>query len=329
VTLKVATINATSDAAIFIAMEKGYFRDEGIEIELQEFATSALMIPPLATGQLDVATGAVAAATFNVAVREVPLRIVADKGSTPGPDWDFVSLMVRRDLIELGQVKDYSDLRGMNIASNGSANAGEVVLARALEKGGLSFNDITFAPMTFPDVVTAFANRAIDASVVAEPFTARIETLGTAVRWRGNSVIYGNQEVGVVMYGPGLVNDRQELGRRWMTAYVRGVRDYNDAFGPQRIGRDEVVQALIKYTVVKDPRDYDQMRPAGIDPDGKLVVQSIRDDLRYYEAAGLVKDPVDLSKVVTPPSRNSPSCSSAPTCGKCCLAPHYSAVQYG
>jgi ABC-type nitrate/sulfonate/bicarbonate transport system substrate-binding protein len=92
VTMKVGTINATADAAIFIAMEKGYFRDEGIEIELQEFATSALMIPPLATGQLDVATGAVAAATFNVAVREVPLRIVADKGSTPGPDWDFVLL---------------------------------------------------------------------------------------------------------------------------------------------------------------------------------------------------------------------------------------------
>ena len=58
VTLKVGTINATADAAIFIAMEKGYFRDEGIEIELQEFATSALMIPPLATGQLDIATGA-------------------------------------------------------------------------------------------------------------------------------------------------------------------------------------------------------------------------------------------------------------------------------
>ena len=39
------------------------------------------------------------------------------------------------------------------------------------------------------------------------------------------------------------------------------------------------------------------MRPAGLDPDGKLVVQSIRDDLRYYERAGLVKDPVE-SKVV-------------------------------
>jgi NitT/TauT family transport system substrate-binding protein len=298
VTLKIGTINATADAAIFIALEKGYFRDEGLEIELQDYATSALMIPPLATGQLDIATGAVAAATFNAAAREVPLRIVADKGSTPSPDWDFVTLMVRRDLIELGQVKDYSDLKGLTIASNASANAGEIVAAKALEKAGLTFADVNFVPMTFPDIITAFANRAIDASVVAEPFIARIETLGTAVRWRGNSSIYGNQQVGVVMFGPALVTERQEIGRRWMTAYVRGVRDYNDAFGPQRRGREEIIQHLIKYTVIKEPKDYDQMRPAGIDPDGKLAVQSIRDDLQYYERAGLVRDPIDLSRVV-------------------------------
>ena len=40
------------------------------------------------------------------------------------------------------------------------------------------------------------------------------------------------------------------------------------------------------------------MRPAGLDPDGKLNVQSIRDDLRYYERSGLVKDPIDLSKLI-------------------------------
>jgi NitT/TauT family transport system substrate-binding protein len=297
-TLKVGTINATSDAAIFIALENGYFRDEGLEVELQDFATAALMIPPLATGQLDVATGAVAAATFNAAAREVPLRIVADKGSTPGPDWDFNTLMVRRDLIELGQVKDFSDLKGLTIASNAAGNATEIQVAKALEKGGLTFEDARYTPMSFPEMITAFANRAIDAATVAEPYIARIETLGTAVRWRGNSSVYGNQQVGVVMYGPALVTERQEIGRRWMTAYVRGLRDYNDAFGPQRRGRDEVIQALIKYTVVKDPKDYDQMRPAGLDPDGKLNLQSIRDDLRYYERSGLVKDPIDLSRIV-------------------------------
>ncbi|HEY7060055.1 MAG TPA: ABC transporter substrate-binding protein [Chloroflexota bacterium] len=298
VTLKVATVNATSDAAIFIALDKGYFRDEGITVELQDLPTAAAMIGPLGTGQLDIATGAVAAATFNAAAREVPLRIVADKGSTPSTEWDFNTLMVRRDLIELGQVKDFSDLRGLTISTNASGNATEIQLAKALEKGGLTLDDVHYTPLGFTDMIPAFANRAIDAAMVAEPYIARIETQGTAVRWRGNSDVYGNQQVGVVMYGPGLVTERQEAGRRWMTAYVRGLRDYNDAFGPKRQGRDEVVQILINHTPIKDPKDYDQMRPAGLDPDGKLEVRSIRDDLAYYQRTGLVKDPIDLAKVI-------------------------------
>ncbi len=187
VTLKVGTVNSTSDAGIFVAIEKGYFRDEGIQLELENFQTAAAMIAPLGTGQLDIATGAIAAGIFNAAARDVPLRIVADKGSTPGPDWDFVNLMVRRDLIEFGQVRDYSDLKGLNISTTAPGNSTEIELAKALEKGGLKFEDITYMPLAFPDMITAFANRAIDAGMVAEPFVARIESLGTAVRWRGNS----------------------------------------------------------------------------------------------------------------------------------------------
>ena len=102
------------------------------------------------------------------------------------------------------------------------------------------------------------------------------------------------------MYGPELVTERQEVGRRWMTAYIRGLRDYNDAFGPKRQGRDEIVQILTKHTVVKDPKDYDLMRPAGLDPDGKLELRSMRDDLGYYQRVGLVREPIDFSRVIDP-----------------------------
>ena len=58
------------------------------------------------------------------------------------------------------------------------------------------------------------------------------------------------------------------------------------------------MQILTRHTVVKDPKDYDLMRPAGLDPDGQLVLQSIRDDLAYYERVGLVRERIDLSRVI-------------------------------
>jgi NitT/TauT family transport system substrate-binding protein len=298
VTVRVGTVNSTSDAGIFIALEKGYFLEEGLIVETENFQTAVAMIAPLGAGQLDIATGALAAGVFNAAAREVPLRIVADKGSTPGPEWDFVALMVRKDLIDSGQVRDYADLKGLTISTTAPGNSTEIEVVRALEKGGLTFDDIRYTPLSFTDMITAFANRAIDAAIVIEPYVSRIENLGTAVRWKGNSEFYGNQQVAVVIYGPSLLTERQEVGRRWMVAYIRGMRDYNDAFGPKRQGRDEVVQILTKHTPIKDPRDYDQMRPAGLDPDGKLVLQSLRDDLAYYERAGHVRERVDLAKVI-------------------------------
>jgi NitT/TauT family transport system substrate-binding protein len=50
--------------------------------------------------------------------------------------------------------------------------------------------------------------------------------------------------------------------------------------------------------VVKDPQDYDQMRPAGLDPDGRLELASIQHDLDYYERSGLVATHVDLARVI-------------------------------
>lgn len=298
VTVKVGTVNATSDGGVFIALEKGYFRDEGIELDLTNFQTAAAMIAPLGTGQLDVATGAIAAGLFNAAAREVPLRIVADKGSTPSPEWDFVSLMVRTDLVESGAVRDYADLKGRTISSTSRGNSTEVEIMGALTKGGLTFEDINYTSLSFPDMISAFANGAIDAAIVIEPYVSRIESQGTAVRWRGNTDFAGNHQVAAIMYGPNFIRDQPEVARRWMIAYIRGVRDYNDAFGPKRQGRDAVIGILAKHTVVKEPRDYEQMRPAGLDPDGKLELSSVANDLAYYQRSGQVTQPVELRGVI-------------------------------
>jgi NitT/TauT family transport system substrate-binding protein len=298
VTLKIGLVGGTSDAGIFIAIEQGYFAQEGLQVETEIVPNTSTMVGALAAGQLDALGPPIAASIFNAAAREVPMRMVADKGSTPSAEWDFVSLMVRKDLVDGGQVRDYRDLKDLTIATAGQAAAPEIELAQALEKGGLTLEDVRYTILSFPDMITAFANKVIDAAIVIEPFVSRVEAQGTAVRWRGVSEIYGNQQVAVVLYGPRLVEEQPEIGRRFLIAYLRGLRDYNDAFGPRKQGRDAVIRALTTHTAIKDPKDYDQMRPAGLDPDGRLALESIRADLAYYERAGQVRESVDLARLV-------------------------------
>jgi NitT/TauT family transport system substrate-binding protein len=189
-------------------------------------------------------------------------------------------------------------LKGLNLVTSGKGNSPEVALATALKKGGLTLNDVNFSQMGFPDMVTALANKAIDGGIVIEPFLSRIVSEGTGVKLKSNVEIFGgNQQIAVIVYSEDFAKEK-DVAQHWMNAYVRGLRDYNDAFGPKKKGREDVVNVLTRNTTVTDPKVYDQMVPAGLDPDGTLDVQSLQADLDYYRQAGEVKEAVDLSKLI-------------------------------
>ncbi len=296
--VNIGLLGSSSDGGIFIAEERGYFKEQGIELESARFQTLVDMVAPTAAGQLDIAAGAPAAGLYNAIGRDVPIKIVADKGGTPGPEWDFTGLVLRKDLLDSGKVQKESDLKGLRLVTSGKGNSPEVALATILKKGGLKLSDIDFQQMSFPDMVTAMANKGIDGGIVIEPFLSSIESQGTGKVWKRNMDIFGhNQQIAVIAYGQKIFNN-QDLGRRWMVAYVKGLRDYNDAFGPKKQGYDDVVNILAKNTTVKDPNVIKKMKPAGLNPDGKLDVKSMQEDIDYYQEAGYLKEKVDLSKLV-------------------------------
>ncbi|HLG69836.1 MAG TPA: ABC transporter substrate-binding protein [Chloroflexota bacterium] len=294
----VGLLASVSDAGIFIAQDHGYFKDQGIELDTQRFQTLVDMVGPVGTGQIDIAAGAPAAGLYNAIGRDVPIKIVADKGSAPSPEWDFTGLVLRKDLIDSGKVKDYPDLKALRLVTSGKGNSPEVALAAALKKGGLTLKDIDFQQMSFPDMIPAIANKGIDGGIVIEPFLSSIVASGTGVAWKRNLDILGhNQQIAIITYGQKFYSN-QDLARRWMVAYVKALRDYNDAFGPKKKGYDDVVNILAKYTTVKDKNVYSKMTPAGLNPDGKLDVKSMQEDVDYYVSAGYMKEPLDVSKLV-------------------------------
>jgi ABC-type nitrate/sulfonate/bicarbonate transport system substrate-binding protein len=109
---------SVTEAPMILARARGHFAAEGIELDLADFAVTADTLPGLGTGQLDVVTGGVNPAIFNVVARGVPLKIVADGGSI-GPDNDWSALLVRKDLVDSGRYRTPADLRGLRIAVPG------------------------------------------------------------------------------------------------------------------------------------------------------------------------------------------------------------------
>src|SRR4051812_49792641 len=80
VALKVGAIGAVSDAGIFIAQEKGYFRDEGLDAEIVGFKAAPQILPAIATGEVQVSGSAGKPALVNPFTAGITLKLGGDKG---------------------------------------------------------------------------------------------------------------------------------------------------------------------------------------------------------------------------------------------------------
>jgi len=291
-----------STAGVFFANELGFFKDENLDVVIQVFPTStAPMIPLLAKGELDVGGGVIAAGLFPSSEEsQTGILIVADKGSVR-KSADYLKLMVRTDLINDGKFKTLTDLKGLRIGLPALGGTSlEASFALFLKKARLSPADVTFVKAGYADANKAFASKAIDAYIQLEPYLSEAEKSGVAKVISGVYEIHPDQQSAAIFYSPKFRSERREVAVRFMSAYIRGIRAYNQAFMPGRTDKDfnEGVEILSKWTSVKDKSVYGNMVPAGLHPDGRLNVQSIKEDLQYYVEQKYLKVMPDLSKIV-------------------------------
>jgi NitT/TauT family transport system substrate-binding protein len=290
-----------SDSGYYIADALGYFREEGIDVTMIPFKSAAQMIAPLGTGELDAGGGTVSAGFYNAALRGVHVKIVADQASMK-PGYGYSSLMVRKDLVDDGHYKGFSDLRGMKIAVSAPGTGTASALNAVLKKGGLRFSDVNVVYLGFPEHLAAYSNRAIDASITNEPtMTALIEG-GLAARIVGNDVTYPDQQTAVVFYAENFINNRRDVAQRFMRAYLRGVRAYNDALSDGRLdgpNAGEVIAILTKYTTLRDAAAYRSIVPSAVNPDGRVNRVGLEEDLRFFREQGLIQPgEVSVNEVV-------------------------------
>jgi NitT/TauT family transport system substrate-binding protein len=299
-TVKVGwTVGSLTLAGIYVGMERDYFRDSNITVELVTVDNINALIAPISTGQIDVATGGPSAGFFNAVARGVNLRIATDQ-NTVRPGTAAIALMVRKDLIDGGQVKTYADLRGKKIGIVAKRATMELDVLKALAMGGLKREDAIIVNMGFPQMHAALASKALDAAVLIEPMVSDAVAKGIAVRWKGIDEITPNRQNSFFMFSEQFAA-KPDVARAWTVAYLRGVRDYYEAFHakPPK-GRAEMVNILIKHTLIKDPRTYDRMVLPAVDPNGELNVASIQEALSQFIADGDVKGPLDLDRIVDP-----------------------------
>ncbi len=296
--LRIGVIGIVPDAGIFIALEKGYFREAGLDVKLEPFISSVKMLPALSAGELEIATGGVAASLFNGIARGLPMIAVADKGSNI-VGFGTNAVLLSKSASDRGEVRSVRDLRGKAIAVLGGPGAlSEYQWARVLEREGLTLKDVETKYMSFPDMITALGTGAIVAGMSSEPNVTLAVKKGIALKWISWAEVQPNHQAGVIFYNVDFARKRAEAARGFMVAYVRGIRAYYDALREGGEKKGELVRIIIKYTNLKDPEVYRDIEWPNLNPDGAVIVKSVADQQDFFVKMGRVEKPVPIEKVV-------------------------------
>jgi NitT/TauT family transport system substrate-binding protein len=292
-----ASTAAVSDGGVYLAMDRGYFQQQAIALEYTVIQSGPQAIPLLASNQIEAAGGAISAGLFNAVARGIPLKLVADKNSAL-PGFNIGSVVVRADLAD--QVRRPRDLVGRRVAMAALQGSLEVQLVRYLRSEGdaLGIDDVDVATMSYPDGVAALANGAVEAAVLIEPPLGAAVRAGVAVPLRRIVDYWPGNQGAVVMYAPDFAADR-DAATRFMVAYLRGVRDYYNAF-VKGVDRAGVIDVLTRYSSLKDTAVYEQIQVQGLHPDGEINRASVEYELNYYVEHGYVAAPVDLDRLIDP-----------------------------
>jgi NitT/TauT family transport system substrate-binding protein len=296
--VKIGVFGIIAEAGLYVAQEKGYFKEEGLGVEFLTGMVGPDAFPALATGRIDAVGGSFGPANINAVKRGIKVRLVAGLSSYR-KGWDSGFYLVRKDLIDSGKVKDWKDLRGLTLAvSAGRPNLGDYITLQVLKKGGMtSLEDAKVVEMPFTNIISALKSGGIDAAHTAEPQSTLAVGQQAAVKWHAASeYLPEGMTVAILQYGPSLLEQNPGVGEKLMLAMLRGARDYNKAFGPGGQGRSEVIQHLIKHTQVKNPALYSSMGMSYIEPEGALNVAVLNDQAAFYNQRGAT-DPIDVATI--------------------------------
>ena len=298
--VRVGIASVISDISIFIADKKGYFRDEGLTVTITPFTSGANMVAPLGAGQLDAGGGSAAAGFYNAVARGIKMRIVADKASSL-PGYSVNRLVVLKSHVDRGRFKTLSDLKGMKIGMNAPGVSAQVGLDEALKRGGLTRADIDTTDMPMPDYVPALLNKAVDGAMATEPHGTLAVRNGSAVAVIGDDELIPGHQIANLLYSDDFATKRPDDARKFMKAYLRGIRFYNGALKDGRMAgpnAEQVIGILTQTTPIKDAALFRVIIPNGADPNGFINVPSLKLDFDNYRDAGLIKGDVTVEQVV-------------------------------
>ena len=281
-----------------IAEQLGYFKDEGLQVEIPDFAGGAKALQALVGGSADVVSGAYEH-TINMQAKNQPIQSIVLQGRAP-------QIVLAVSTKTLPNYKSIADLKGKKIGVTAPGSSTAMMATYVLAKAGLKASDVSFIGVgASSGAIAAVKSGQVDAIANLDPVITMlqrdklIQVVSDTRTLKDTQAVYGGPMPAACLYTPArFVQDNPNTTQALANAMVRALRWL------QRAGPSDIVKTVPEALLLGDRALYlaawERVREA-ISPDGLMPEAGPATALRMLQSFedSLKGKSIDLDKTYT------------------------------
>jgi len=297
---KIGVLRLSSSAPVFIAQDKGYFRDAGLDVELKFFDAAQPIAVATTSGDVDFGITAFTAGLYNLAGKGT-LKVIGGM-SREKAGYPLIGYFASNNAYAAG-LKTPKDLAGKRVAVTQVGSSFHYSLGLLADKYGFKLSDVKIVPLqSLSNAAAALKGETVDAALLPVS-TARtlMDSNGAKfLGWVGDETPW---QLGAVFASPKTLTNAA-LVTKLLTALARADREYHDVIlaeikdgkAPIDEKTKPLLEIIAKYTNL--PVEQVVGNCAYIDPDGKLDVQNVDHQIKWLQGQGFVDKGFDASAII-------------------------------
>jgi len=287
---KVGVLRLSSSAPVFIAQDKGYFRDAGLDVELKFFDAAQPIAVATTSGDVDFGVTAFTAGLYNLAGKGT-LKVIGGM-SREKAGYPLIGYFASNNAYA-GGLKTPKDLAGKRVAVTQIGSSFHYSLGLLADKYGFRLADVKIVPLqSLSNAAAALKGETVDAALLPVSTARKLMDDGGAkfLGWVGDETPW---QLGAVFASPKTLANRM-LVTKFLAVLARADREYHDVIlASVRDGKAEIddktkplLDIIAKYTNL--PVEQVVGNCAYIDPDGKLDVGNVDNQIKWLQEQGFV-----------------------------------------
>ncbi|WP_420404006.1 ABC transporter substrate-binding protein [Nisaea sp.] len=300
--ITVGALRFTSHAGGFVAFERGYFTEQGLEVEFKFFQAAQPMAVAIASGDVDFGVTSITAGLVNLAdkgaVKVIGGVLQEEKGI------DGSAILASSAAYEAGLTSP-AQLAGRSLGITQTGSSFHYMASQVAAKEGFAASEISMKPLQkVGAIIGALKSGQIDSMIIV-PHIAKPLSKGGAAKIIGWINDYDDYQVTTAFTSAKNAAERPELVKRFLAAYAKGAADFNAAMVDKTKGDaaiEETTRLIHKYVYTSRP--YEKAAPSikngamRLQPNLKLNLTNVKKQLAWFQAEGLVDKGIEIDTLV-------------------------------